>query len=166
MFSFGEPLNVHLLQDDCKSKFCVLYTILFYSSTTLLMARTANFAFMFSVACSTLWPPQLLAQWHIKFNPPFCLHTASYNRFTAVLSSAVLGCMKRVSNSNYHKPFSLLTVRVNQILLFVTDMLVLCIWFPVMFSWTLNSIQFIFIVPNHNKCHLKALQWYSPIQAN
>ena len=31
-----------------------------------------------------------------------------------------------------------------------------------------HSIQFsfIYITPNYNKCHLRALQWYSPIQAN
>jgi len=37
--------------------------------------------------------------------------------------------------------------------------------FSVTYLNELNSVQFISIVPNHNKCHLKALPLYSPIQA-
>ena len=44
----------------------------------------------------------------------------------------------------------------------------LLIWGVFKLSWTLcwqNSVEFS-LLPNPNKCHLKALQWYCPIWAN
>jgi len=34
------------------------------------------------------------------------------------------------------------------------------------FTARINSIKFIYIAANPNKCHLKALQWYSPFHCN